>query len=98
MAKLAENSRGDRYFRRRFAGTRGCCNRLPVPAVQLERCQNWGDLRPGRGKTPTPTRTSKAENLEREAKASCLLGRRKVPSSIGGDLRVERDRAILWTL
>ena len=46
----------------------------------------------------TPTRTSKAENLEREAKASCLLGRRKVPSSIGGDLRVERDRAILWTL
>ena len=30
----------------------------------------------------------KAENLEREAKASCLLGRRKVPGSIGGDLRV----------
>lgn len=48
-----------------------------------------GDLRQGRGKAPTPTRTSKAENLEREAKASCLLGRKKVPSSFGGDLQVE---------
>ena len=78
--------------------TRGCCKTLPAPAVQLERCQNRGDLRQGRGKAPTPTRTSKAENLEREAKASCLLGRKKVPSSFGGDLPVERDGAILWTL
>lgn len=35
-------------------GTRGCCKTLPAPAVQLERCRNWGDLRQGRGKAPHP--------------------------------------------
>lgn len=35
-------------------GPRGCCKTLPVPAVQLQRCQNRGDLRQGGGKTPGP--------------------------------------------